>query len=88
MFIFLNDFVEGNRKINDSLLTQKFIIGYHWNPKALKIKRKTNSLLRDMLYMSKAENVIIEYVVFLEFSNLIFDLPPSSTHRILNRKGN
>ena len=38
--------------------------------------------------MGKAENVIIEYVVFLEFSNLIFDQPPSSTHRILNRKGN
>ena len=76
--------MEENRKINDSLLTQKFIIGficrYHWNPKALKIKRKTNSLLRDMLYMGKAESVIIEYVVFLEFSNLIFDLPPSSTH--------
>lgn len=65
------------------MLTQKFIIGficrYHWNPKALKIKPKTNSpLLRDMLYVGKAENVIIEYVVFLEFSNLIFDLPPSS----------
>ena len=41
-----------------------------------------------MLYVGKAENVTIEYVVFLEFSNLIFDLPPSSTHRILNRKGN
>ena len=76
------------QEVGSSVFFFFFFCRYHWNPKALKIKRKTNSLLRDMLYMGKAESVIIEYVVFLEFSNLIFDLPPSSTHMILNRKGN